>query len=120
MPNVKEKPGEIILTVICKNKLNPEIEIFLKHLSIFQDDAEDLQRFKKMTEEEPEEEDEITATYCKKNNILYKKGRTGEYIAMVPETYHSKLIEAVHATYCHKRAKKTRNLIGNDFYIKTL
>ena len=120
MPNVREKPGRIILAVICIKKLDSEIEKFLRNLSIFQEDVEDLLRFKKMAQEAPEEEDDVAATYIKKNNILYKKGRTGEYIAMVPEKYHSKLIEAVHETYGRIGAKKTRSLIGGDFYIKNL
>ena len=39
---------------------------------------------------------------------------------MVPDKYQSKLIEAVHETYGHIGAKKTRSLIGSDFYVKNL
>ena len=120
MPNVREKPGEIILALICKKKLNFEIENFLRNISRFQEEDEDLQRFKKMAKEDPGEEDDIKATYLRENSILYKKGRTGEYLAMVPEKYQSKLIEAVHETYGHVGAKKTRSLIGSDFYVKNL
>ena len=39
---------------------------------------------------------------------------------MVAEKYQNKLIEAVHEIYGHIGAKKTRILIGNDFFIKNL
>ena len=107
------------MAAICKKKLDSEIEKFLRNISLFQEDAEDLQRFKKMSQEVLEEDD-ISAVYIRKNKILYKKGRTGEYLALVPEKYHSKLIEAVHETYGYIGAKKTRSLIGGDFYIKNL
>ena len=39
---------------------------------------------------------------------------------MVPEKYHSKLIEAAHEAYSHIGANKIISLFGNGFYIKNL
>ena len=59
MPNVREKPGEIIMAVIIKKKLVEEVVRLLKNLSHHQEEDEHLVKiWNEVAEEDPEKAEE--------------------------------------------------------------
>ena len=121
MPNIREKPGEIIMAVIIRKKLDEEVVRVLKNLSHHQEEDEHLMKIRNtVAGEDPEAAEEESKTCVMKKNVLYKKNMSGKYVIMLPNEFARKFILAVHETYDNVGVKKFKKLIQKGFYIKNL
>ena len=121
MPNQREKPGEIILAMIKKGKLDEEVIKMLRNLKKLQGEEDEFKKIKiKMEKEEAKGDEDTRKTYREHDGIIYKKDGRGGYRIMIPSRFHELLILAIHEAYGHIGAKKMRKLLEEDFYIKNL
>ena len=84
MPNVREKPEEVILASIMRKKLDNDVIKVLKNLKQLQGEDEEIKKLKIKAEEEDEGGGEKT-TYKIINDVLCKKNIFSVYMRGMSE-----------------------------------